>query len=215
MVVIAADTEDPLAASENIVVFLLIVVVIAFHNGGVVADLHSVHAMILRIVRVVIQRPVGVVIGDEEAILPTSSDDLVNARRGMIPDEIRFVLIKELHLIPINGHRPIGTGPTGAMLADMLDIIRVQCHKTDMGRFLVAPRLIAIIRDAHLVAVQREKILVCQLRVGNKDLMVGIGDDGIALCYIEFLHLGRCESAIRDGGVAVQIGFVEIAFFRK
>ena len=65
----------------------------------------------------------------------------------------------------------------------------------------------------NLKAVQGKEILVGQLGMGNENVVIGVGNNGISLCRVGRLNLFGGQRAVGDGGVAMQICFVEKSIF--
>ena len=116
---------------------------------------------------------------------------------GIDPLEIRQALVKaDLRAVLFL----IGTDILGAVITGIDDRFRCRCDHTDMDVFTATA--------SDLIAVERQKMLVRQLVMGDKHLMIGIRKHGIAVRGIELLELFRRLSAVRYRGMAMQIGTV-------
>ena len=80
-----------------------------------------------------------------------------------------------------------------------------------MAGFALAKGTRLFLRSVILKTVQCYKIFIGQLRMGQIYIMVGKGDDRIAMLLIQRLGFCRCEFTVGTGGVAVQICFVKMS----
>ena len=164
-----------------------------------VIDLHGVHVPVAHIVPVFLQRPAGVVMGAEKAVVPSRADHAVDPAGGV------FRLEPGVFAVALHPVRVL----QGVQLS-----VRVPGDKADIAA-LVSHPVFALLVGGILHAVQREKTPVGQIVVGDKMVVVGEGDDRIAVGLIQLLHLPRRQLPVGDGGVAVQVCLVPLAFGRN
>ena len=90
-------------------------------------------------------------------------------------------------------------------------IVRILGDEADVANLSVGPIGAALLVYFGLEAVERQKIVAAQFRVGDQHIVIGIRHDRVAVGHIDLLNFLRSALTVGNGGVAVQIGFVEPA----
>ena len=99
--------------------------------------------------------------------------------------------------------------------ADLLYVIGILSDEAHMADALDVADLVGLgLGEGDLPAVEGEEFIVGKLRVvGDENVVVGVGNNGISGVFIELLDLLGCQNAIRDIGMAMKICLVEITRF--
>ena len=212
VVVICSNGKNAAAGTQQIVVHSGIIVHKAAVPCAVVHDLHGRHAFVLDVVFVMLCRPGGVVIGDKKALFPSLLHHIADTLRGINPDIIRLFFIK-LRLLPV--FRCIAEQIGFPVPAGLLQVIRFQRDQAHMAGFCQAEIPVPNRIDFHFIAMQRQEILICQIIVGDHNVVIGVGDYRIPMGHIVLFDLFRGQMPIGDGAVTMQICFVKLAIFRQ
>ena len=93
--------------------------------------------------------------------------------------------------------------------AGLLYGVRAFGDQAEMAFFLSdgAGKAVAAVK-LDLDTGQGKEITVRQLGVRDKNVMVGVGDNGLAVCLVQCLQLLGGELTVTDRGVRVEIGFI-------
>ena len=209
MVVVGSNGVHPLILLQKIVVDIGVIIRIAVQSTAVIEDLHGVQAFILHVIFIALQGPYRMIVGCEETLLPEFPDHLVDAFRGIDPLKVRLILVEgypgvRLRIV-VFGPMPTGLGY----------ILRIQGDKADVTLLGLKEIRFSLLAEGIFHAGQCHEILVRQIVVGHHDLMVSIGNHGIAVIHIQFFNFLRGQFTVGDSGVAVKIGLVELAVFRQ
>ena len=168
--------------------------------------LHRVHPGILPVVVKRLKRPSRVVVCHEEPAFPRRFYRGIHAFRSVRTAEIRLFRVKLHPVAVIDRIRKQIVGPVPER---MNVILRIKRNETEVTGFRVLPRLVPLVY-LNLKAVQRQEILLRQLRVRDEYVVIGEGNDGIALFLIYPPDLLRSFSPVRYRRVTVKVCFVEV-----
>ena len=209
MIIVRCDAINAFSVREHIVINLRRVIEISGDHTAEIADFHCVHAFVSVIIFACFSRPYGMIIGNEESFFARVFDCPVDAFGRIAAEKRGFIFIKfYLIFIFFRVAVQIAFVPVG-----LLTLFGRKCDKADVTSFRNGTVLIKI--EVHFKARQSEEIFIGQIMMRNHNVVVGICDDGITAFCIFFFELFRCPTSIGNGGVTVQIGFIEIAIFGK
>ena len=207
VVIVRAKASNAIAREKHIVIYAVILLGVADSYATEVADLHSVHTVILGIAGIVLLRPGGVIVCNEKSRLFYACDALVD-RLGRVFG-LKFGLVSKICLVLVLIEM-LTMEP-----ADLLYVIGIFCNKAHMANALnVADRMYLGLGKRDLPAVEGEKFVIGKLCVvRNENVVVGISDTGVSLVLIDFLYLLGGQTTVRKHGMTVKICLVEITRF--
>ena len=151
--------------------------------------LHCVHALVSHIFLILFLRPDGMVVGHEKAIFSTYSDHIVYTVRIHRTFVVGFIFVK-LHLIFIL--KSVTPNVFRAMPAYLLEIVLIKRHEAKVASLAVLTLFIIGSKRSHhldLKAVKSKEVFVIQLVVSDENIVIGVGNDGIAAALVFILHL--------------------------
>ena len=169
MVVVTAHADHALAGACHLIVNVRSIVQIGALVRAAVGDLKGTQIFKAAVGRIGVERPSGVVVGNEEAVLTCGLDDLVHTFYG--EDALVVGLAHPFKLIQIiAGIAPNALG----IVADHLDVVRILGVEVQMY-------LLVVVKGVHLALVEDEggivgvaegifigsdgnKFVVCQMR---------------------------------------------------
>ena len=210
VIIIRGNTEDLLTAAQHIVVNVRTVILEGFYNTACIADFHSVHIMVVHVLRIFFERPSRMIIRHKETGIAAALHNIADTFRGINTFVIRFGFIK-LYLITVIDS--ISELVFAAVPARLREIIRLKCDHAQMAGLLAGNTACNFLVDLHLKAVQRQEIFVTKLRMLDQYIMIGICNNGVSVCHIDFFKLLRCEFTVGHGRMAMHVGFVKLSGF--
>ena len=203
VIIIGGDARNALTARKHIVVHLLVYVGITAANTAVVHDLDRVHLVIAHVIRIMLQRPGGMVIGHEEACLTAFFHHIVDAIVAVFALVVRKALVKLYGFSRFNAARP-------NVPRAVIHRLKHRIGRSRNGAKMAMPIGFSPIHALVFQAVQHQKILVRQIVVRNKNGVIRDGENIIAVRLISSLHLLRPVSTVRKAGMRMQICLVII-----
>ena len=207
VVIVGSETAYAIAREEHIVVFLVVLLGVAEAYATVVADLHSVHTVILGIAGIVLLRPSGMIVCNEKSRLFYTRDALVDRLGRVFGLELGLVgkICLVLILVEMLAVEP----------AHLLYVIGIFCDKAHMANALnVADRMYLGLGKRDLPTVEGEKFIVRKLGVvGDENIVIGVGNYRISRIFIELLNLLRSQTSVRQYGVKMKTCLVEMTRF--
>ena len=187
MVVVGGDAEQLLPGPQHLVVCLGRVAVQAVQLAAVVVDLHRKRAFEPRIIVIILQRPVGVVVAAQETAGVHPGDKAVEGLQIA-------VLLGRLD----GGKAAAGRG-VGIVEIQVVGLDPLEAARRGEGPVQVG-----------LIGGDGDKGVVHQLRVPAVVAVVGESHDGITTLLVLGLDLLFGPAAVRQDGMAVEVGLVEL-----
>ena len=204
--IVGAEREGRFSEMEQIVECLR-VFNIAAAVATAVEDLNAPETLEPCVIGIALIRPDGVIVADEEALLVGSADQIVDTGDRVVAAVIDCgaCFVQVVFGLPlcdiarIQNRADVGIPILG---------IQVQMIATDM---VVAAGPVVV--DCGLKGGDGKKVVIGQIALRNENLMVGKGNDGLSFFKKGLFGFLRGHSSVRNGGVHMQICFVESAAF--
>ena len=212
VVIVCCETEKLFAAHEHFVVDLRNVILVSDDNATIVADLHGVHAFISEVALAVFKRPDWVIVCNEEASFFGIFDRGIDLFRCEVAIEYGLVFVEFNEVLVF---LCVSEEVTVVRLVRLDALLWRKRDKAEVRGFGDGEIGLSSFIEFHFKACQREKIFILKIEMGDHDVVVCIGDDGISLFHIDFFELCGCETAVRNGGVTMEVCFVKRAVLRQ
>ena len=145
------------------------------------------------------------VVCDKKAVFPAFFYHVVNTFRRVIALIIRLVFVKLQKMSLIYG---ICKKIFASVIANGLVIVLVQRYVAQMACFVVF--FAAALKYFKFKAVERKKFFVGQVVVRNKNIVIRVCNNAVAVLFVHFFKLLRSTASVRQRGVTVKICFVII-----
>ena len=184
----------------------------AIHMGqaAAVTDLNAMDMPQSQIIAAVLDRPFGVIVDDQKASVRHSAQIIIEPRYIILGGFYDFIVLHGIPPLPAIA----GIGRVFQKESGNFQILLVFCdHIEVIHRHKPTGMVMDILLDSHLIAVQRDKILVTQSAVVDQYLMIRKADGAVTEGLIRLLHLFRCILSVRNIRVAVEIYFVKATAF--
>ena len=135
---------------------------------------------------------------NEEARFPRATNDLVHT------------LFREDAIVAVTAEFVLKTSKIPARIplrtADVEGIVGIARKEVEMKALLIPPIGRGIV-DGILHRGERDEILIRQIGIIMQYLVIGIGNDVVAMRHIALFDLLRSERAVGKTGVTMQVGF--------
>ena len=191
---------DACSAAKESVIDLTVVFEAVLQKTRIVAHLHREKSPISHDVAHIFQRPVRVIVRGEIAVFFRNFDKAVDVSRRIASLFLRTELDRSVELLI--GH----VFDAFSRIADDRRIVRILGEEIDVNfRIEFIVEVVEIRANIRLVSGQHQKIFVRKIRMIEGMLMVGDGEDAVAVVFVGGFQLLRSEFSVREDRVTMQI----------